>query len=156
VLLWKRLNHPNILPFYGASMNWNQFGMVSPWMENGNVINYTRMNPEANRLRLVSFTKHAPAGNPTAIVLQLIDVASGLKFLHRVNLVHGNIRGVCIAVTAVNSNPSLKISLVKYPDKRQPASTSSPRGLRLEHNHIRSVFAHKGVHQLDRAGTFDP
>ena len=54
VLLWKRLNHPNILPFYGASMNQNQFCMVSPWMENGNVLSYTRKNPEANRLGLVS------------------------------------------------------------------------------------------------------
>jgi len=31
--------------------------MVSPWMENGNVLSYTRKNPEANRLRLVSLTK---------------------------------------------------------------------------------------------------
>ena len=54
VLLWKRLSHPNILTFYGASTNHNQFCMVSPWMENGNVISYTRRNPEANRLRLVS------------------------------------------------------------------------------------------------------
>ena len=28
--------------------------MVFPWMENGNVLSYTRKNPRANRLRLVS------------------------------------------------------------------------------------------------------
>ena len=28
--------------------------MVSPWVENGNVLSYTRKNPEANRLELVS------------------------------------------------------------------------------------------------------
>ena len=35
-------------------MNQNQFCMVSPWMENGNILNYTRKYPEVNRLRLVS------------------------------------------------------------------------------------------------------
>ena len=54
VLLWKRLNHPNILTFYGASTNQNQFSLVCPWMESGNVLSYTRKNPKANRLRLVS------------------------------------------------------------------------------------------------------
>jgi len=54
VLLWKHLNHPNILTFYGASTNQNRFCMVSPWMENGNILNYTRKYPEINRLRLVS------------------------------------------------------------------------------------------------------
>ncbi|KAF9781132.1 kinase-like domain-containing protein [Thelephora terrestris] len=81
ILLWKILNHPNILPFYGISMNPKQFCMVSPWMENGNVLSYTRRNPEANRLRL------------------LIDVASGLKYLHRASLVHGNIRGSNILIS---------------------------------------------------------
>ena len=54
VPLWKHVNHENILTFYGASMNQNRFCMVYPWMENGNILNYTRKNPEANRLRLVS------------------------------------------------------------------------------------------------------
>ena len=31
--------------------------MVSPWMENGNVLNFTRKNPEANRLQLVSLAE---------------------------------------------------------------------------------------------------
>ena len=53
VLFWKRLSHPNVLPFYGASMTQNQFCMVSPWIEGGNILSYTRKNPEANRLRLV-------------------------------------------------------------------------------------------------------
>ena len=31
----------------------SQFGMVSPWMENGNIVRFTRKNPDFNRLRLV-------------------------------------------------------------------------------------------------------
>jgi hypothetical protein len=59
-----------------------------------------------------------PTGSLTVIGLQLIDVASGLKYLHRMNLVHGNIRGVCIVVIVAKRNPLLKTSVVKYPDKR--------------------------------------
>ena len=73
--------------------NPNKFCMVSPWMENGNVLSYTRKNPEANRLRLVSLTEPQP-NVESDNHLQLVDVASGLKFLHRMSLVHGNIRGV--------------------------------------------------------------
>ena len=44
-------------------MNRDQFCMVSPWMENGNVLSYTRKNPEANRLRLVSITESLASVN---------------------------------------------------------------------------------------------
>jgi len=37
--------------------------MVSPWMANGNVLSYTRKNPEANRLRLVSLTEQLASVN---------------------------------------------------------------------------------------------
>ena len=69
VLLWKRLNNPNLLTFCGASTVQNQFCMVHPWMENGNVLSYTRKNPEANRLRLVSVCKIRPTGSLTMAVL---------------------------------------------------------------------------------------
>ena len=43
-------------------MNQGQFCMVYPWMESGNVLSYTRKNPEANRLRLVSLDKQWTSG----------------------------------------------------------------------------------------------
>lgn len=54
MVLWKQLRHPNLVPFYGACMT-EQFGMVSPWLENGNIVHFTRKNPEANRLYLVRY-----------------------------------------------------------------------------------------------------
>ena len=56
VLIWKRLSHPNVLPLLGVSMSKNPqyFHIVSEWMPNGNVKEYIRSNPKANRLRLVS------------------------------------------------------------------------------------------------------
>lgn len=31
----------------------DQFGLVTPWSKKGNIVNFTRKNPEADRLRLV-------------------------------------------------------------------------------------------------------
>ncbi|TEB31936.1 kinase-like protein [Coprinellus micaceus] len=47
--------HPNILPCYGIYNPQSQapVGLVSPWMGNGNVGDYLRGNPQANRLLLV-------------------------------------------------------------------------------------------------------
>lgn len=56
VLLWPRLHHPNVLPIYGVSMTAFPFCVVSPWMENGNILDYTRKYPEVNRMSLVSLT----------------------------------------------------------------------------------------------------
>ena len=52
MVLWKKLHHINLLPFYGAYMT-DRFGMVSPWFENGDIVGFTRRNPEVNRLCLV-------------------------------------------------------------------------------------------------------
>ena len=51
--MWKALQHPNVLPLVGVTMSETQFAMVSDWMENGNISDYVKANPEANRLELV-------------------------------------------------------------------------------------------------------
>ena len=52
IILWKQLRHKNLLPFYGAYMT-DKFGIISPWLGNGNIVDFTRRNPDVNRLRLV-------------------------------------------------------------------------------------------------------
>ena len=55
-LLWGHLSHPNILPFYGIYHLGDARGrisFISPWMENGNVTEYLKRHPLANRLLLV-------------------------------------------------------------------------------------------------------
>ena len=56
IVVWKNLSHPNVLPLLGVSFSTRpySFHMASPWMKNGNVTEYTRSNPSANRLQLVS------------------------------------------------------------------------------------------------------
>ena len=56
VIGWKHLSHPNISPLLGISMSADphHFLILSEWMPNGNVMQYARSNPEANRLQMVS------------------------------------------------------------------------------------------------------
>ena len=44
LVIWQRLSHPNVLPFYGVHFLdmtvETRFCLVSPWMENGNVVEF--------------------------------------------------------------------------------------------------------------------
>ena len=37
-------------------MSETQFAMISDWMENGNINDFVRIHPDANRLELVGFS----------------------------------------------------------------------------------------------------
>ena len=54
VAIWKRVSHPNIVPFLGVSEAPAPLSMVSEWMPNGNVRGYVAKNPDVSRLQLVS------------------------------------------------------------------------------------------------------
>jgi hypothetical protein len=51
-VVWKRLRHPNIVPFLGVTIKPLQF--VSEWMPNGTLTHYVTGNPSVNRIALVS------------------------------------------------------------------------------------------------------
>ena len=50
----KRLEHENILPFYGVSSTVSDFSLVFPWYKNGNIEQHLEKNPGINRYDLVS------------------------------------------------------------------------------------------------------
>jgi hypothetical protein len=54
------MSHPNILPLIGVMMNENEYSMVAPWMDNGNVIEFLKdpENHQANPLKLVCIVFH--------------------------------------------------------------------------------------------------
>ena len=54
VVGWKWLRHENILPFVGVSLKPPPFSIISERMENGNIMNFIKVHPNHNRLRLVS------------------------------------------------------------------------------------------------------
>lgn len=56
--MWRRLSHPNVISFMGAAFpDYSPVALVSLWMENGDIVKYTKANPRVNRLDLVSTTK---------------------------------------------------------------------------------------------------
>ncbi|KAE9402996.1 hypothetical protein BT96DRAFT_990639 [Gymnopus androsaceus JB14] len=84
-LLWRQLKHPNILPLLGVNTDLfsPSFCLISPWMENGNIISYLKQNPMHNRYKV------------------FLEIAAGLSYLHSRNppIIHGDIRGANILVT---------------------------------------------------------
>ncbi|KAK0222967.1 kinase-like domain-containing protein, partial [Armillaria nabsnona] len=79
----RNLKHPNVLPFLGVSTELfaPSFCLISPWMENGNIMSFLATNPGHDRL--------------------VSEVASGMAYLHSLNppIVHADIRGENILVT---------------------------------------------------------
>jgi len=81
---WKGLRHPNILPFIGSVTLESKFYMVSPWMENGDVVNYLAGHPDADCVRL------------------LLQIMLGLEYLHSFNptIVHGDLKANNVLVSS--------------------------------------------------------
>lgn len=55
-MAWGALHHPNVLPLLGVTMSENQLVMVSEWMVKGNINEFVRADPNADRLELVCFS----------------------------------------------------------------------------------------------------
>ena len=57
---WRALRHPNILPLLGVTVAENQFVMVSEWMSNGNIMQFTKEYTNVDRLQLVRCSHKVP------------------------------------------------------------------------------------------------
>ena len=54
-MIWRQLQHPNIVPFIGATISSGWCSLVSDWMINGTICDFVNMNPDENRINLVGF-----------------------------------------------------------------------------------------------------
>ncbi|KAG8919667.1 hypothetical protein FRC01_001179 [Tulasnella sp. 417] len=87
MIQWTSLKHPNILPFIGYQ--WNDTPvLVFSWYKNGNITQYLNDHPGLDRLKL------------------LVQVASGLTFLHSKSIVHGGIKPANVII-ADDGHPML-------------------------------------------------
>ncbi|KAJ6501178.1 kinase-like domain-containing protein, partial [Mycena vitilis] len=80
-LIWRQLCHPNLLPFFGVYYLDNRLCLISPWMENGNIMEFLRAQPNTDRLSLI------------------LDVALGVRYLHKQRMVHGDLKAINVLVT---------------------------------------------------------
>ncbi|KAG6914547.1 hypothetical protein DXG01_016677 [Tephrocybe rancida] len=55
-IIWSRLAHPNILPFYGLCVFNSRISLVAPWAENGNIRDFLKRQilDDPNRILLVN------------------------------------------------------------------------------------------------------
>ncbi|CAE6521883.1 unnamed protein product [Rhizoctonia solani] len=74
---WSRMDHPNIHRLQGVIMLRDQYlGMVSEWMDKGNLHEYLRNHPDADRFKMC------------------VDIAFGLAYMHTTNTVHGDLKAM--------------------------------------------------------------
>ncbi|KIJ67231.1 hypothetical protein HYDPIDRAFT_148722 [Hydnomerulius pinastri MD-312] len=84
IVAWHRLQHPNIAPLYGVIQSVNTIAMVSPWCNNGTIMQYIqREDVYPDRLAL------------------LMEIASGVSYLHNMKpvVVHGDLKGTNILIS---------------------------------------------------------
>ncbi|CAE6442129.1 unnamed protein product [Rhizoctonia solani] len=78
---WSKLWHPNVHELMGATEFHGQLGMVSLWMEHGDLRSYIRRNPQLDRYPWC------------------IQVAAGVSYLHKNDIVHSNITTLNVLVS---------------------------------------------------------
>lgn len=111
IVIWRRLSHPNVLPVLGISPKLFPLCIVSEWMIDGNIMDFTSKHPDVNRLRL------------------LAETASGLQYLHSMDIVHSDIKPTNIVIDS-DFHPRLTdyglIAIISDPSTVDPGSTTSP------------------------------
>lgn len=81
-ILWKTLQHKNIVPFLGVIVEGFDMGLVSPFFENGNVKGHMK--------------RYKPKDWPALARRWARDLAEGLKYIHyhEPPIIHGDLKGV--------------------------------------------------------------
>ncbi|KAF8510225.1 ras guanine nucleotide exchange factor domain-containing protein, partial [Hysterangium stoloniferum] len=79
--IWRQLQHKNVARLYGVATIGDHIYTVSPWMKNLDALRYIENHPTADRLKI------------------LLEVATGLEFLHKHRVVHGDLRAANILIS---------------------------------------------------------
>ncbi|KAG8777306.1 hypothetical protein FRC12_000440 [Ceratobasidium sp. 428] len=80
--VWSRFEHENVLELLGLVQFQDRVAMVSPWMDNGTLLQYISRNPTEDRYQLC------------------VGISEGVAYLHQNGLVHGDIKSVRPSILA--------------------------------------------------------
>ncbi|KIO25944.1 hypothetical protein M407DRAFT_75050, partial [Tulasnella calospora MUT 4182] len=97
---WRRLKHPHILDFLGTFEGDGHFYLVSPFIENGTLVEYLARNPDIDRVRLVSLSTVAFSCSRTLTSkLRLLwQTADAINYLHNKGVLRGDIKSFNILI----------------------------------------------------------
>ncbi|KAF4593895.1 Receptor-interacting serine/threonine-protein kinase 2 [Pleurotus pulmonarius] len=91
---WSRVDHPNLIPFYGVAFNLAYMpALVYPFYNNGNINSYVKQ-------RYPSESELESSDRSQTILVLMTEVARGLEYLHGFtpSIIHGDVRGASIFV----------------------------------------------------------
>ena len=92
--MWKRLDHPNVVPTLGVGLDIAELCMVSPWMPDGHLLQFLAKYPEASRVSIVSIHDVHDNEYTEFDTYKMLGVVDGLFYLHANDVVHGGLKGV--------------------------------------------------------------
>ena len=72
--------------------------LISEWCDGGNIKEYLRHNPRADRHALVRFVSMSTVSECVFMFSQIKDVCRGLAYLHSRGIVHGDIKPVSVRI----------------------------------------------------------
>ncbi|KAI5122316.1 hypothetical protein M0805_002483 [Coniferiporia weirii] len=109
--IWSSIEHPNILPFLGYVLyRGDHFALVSPWMENGTVSNFSRGKSVDEKLKLIK------------------GIASGLSYLHRKGIVHSDLKCDNVLVSSSGEPVLLDFGLSRFIASKTIGNTKNLKG----------------------------
>ncbi|KAG9044853.1 hypothetical protein FS837_007410 [Tulasnella sp. UAMH 9824] len=104
---WRRLRHPHILEFLGTFERDGHMYRVSPFIENGTLVEYIAANPDINRIRL------------------LCETADAVEYLHKNEVMHGDLKASNILI-GDNGSSLLCKALGRSDGKARSFGTTPP------------------------------
>ncbi|KAJ1300529.1 hypothetical protein OPQ81_005339 [Rhizoctonia solani] len=105
--VWRKLDHPNVLKLLGICALGGGIGMVSEWMPNGNIMQYILNHKDVDKNKLIT------------------DVAAGLAYLHENRIIHGDLKGANVVVSASGTARLADFGLAKVVESTFKFSTTS-------------------------------
>ncbi|KAF8606316.1 kinase-like protein [Ceratobasidium sp. AG-I] len=105
--IWSELDHPNVLRLLGICVFDGEFAMITELMPNETVTKYVIKNPGMNRLPLI------------------IDITEGLSYLHRIGIIHGDLKGGNVVVSVQGTCLLIDFGLARLTTKSLGTSITS-------------------------------
>ncbi|KAG8723134.1 hypothetical protein FRC09_004589 [Ceratobasidium sp. 395] len=78
---WSHFEHENVHKLSGLAQFRGQMAMISPWMDQGTLLQHLKRSPAADRCQIC------------------IDISEGVAYLHRNDMIHGDIKGANVLIS---------------------------------------------------------